>query len=80
MEKLKKDINQEQLLIFCKNIKNLRKREKLTQREMSDILGIGLKSLEKLEKGLIPARLSIETLFKASIYFKYAVKDLFSDI
>lgn len=63
--------------IFGKNIVYLRKSNNLSKRKMAEILGIGVKSLEKLENEILPPRLSAEIVF--NIYDKFGVlpKDQF---
>lgn len=53
---------------FCKNVKLLREREGLTKKEMAKICGIGIASLEKLERGIMPKRLSVGILFALAQY------------
>ena len=48
--------------LFCHNIHSLRKYCKLSQKEMAGQLHIGIKSLRKLENGVIPPRLDIHIL------------------
>ncbi len=49
--------------IFSKNIKYLRKSRGITQKEMAKLLGIGAKSLSRLEKGELPSHLMVGVLF-----------------
>ena len=49
--------NKEELQIFCKNLKYLRKKYKLSQKEMAKICGVGVLSIRKLENGIIPKHL-----------------------
>lgn len=49
--------------ILSKNVKYLRKSRGITQKEMAKILGIGVGSLSKLEKGKLPPRLCVDVLF-----------------
>ena len=46
------------------NILYLRKSNNISKKEMAEILGIGISSLSKIEKGILPPRLSVEILFK----------------
>lgn len=58
--------------IFCENIKKLRKKNGLSQKEMAQKLDISVKSLSTLEKGAIPSRLSVSIVFK--IYKIFGIK------
>lgn len=66
--------------IFGKNIAYLRKSSGLSKSKMAKILGIGIKSLEKLESGIIPPRLSSRIIF--NIYYSFGVlpKDQFKPL
>lgn len=58
--------------IFCENIKKLRKKNGLSQKEMAQKLDISVKSLSTLEKGAIPSRLSVSIVIK--IYKIFGIK------
>ena len=66
-----------EIQVLCKNIYDLRKYYRLTQKEMAIKLGIGVGSLRMLEHGRIPERMTCDTIFKISIEFKIPVKALF---
>lgn len=55
--------NDKQLLNFCKNVKLLRERYGYSQTEMAKKMGIGVKSLRKIEDCEVPSRLSCMVLF-----------------
>ncbi len=55
--------------IFCENIRRLRKQYALSKKEMAKRLGIGMRSLEKIERGDIPVRLGCQIIFNASRCF-----------
>ena len=57
--------------IFCDNIRYLRKSINLSKKEMANLLGIGLHSLNLLEKGMIPPRLSVQILY--NIYHQFGL-------
>ncbi len=64
-------------LIFCANVKELRKKNNLSKREMAKRLGIGVKSLTLIENGIIPPRLNCEILFYIRKSFGVKPSDLF---
>ncbi len=68
--------NHEQLLILCDNIRLLRERAGLSQREMAKRLGVSIRSISMLEKGSVPKRLSCEILFKLHLKFGINPTDL----
>ena len=61
--------NNEVIKYLSYNISYLRKSNNITKREMAKILSIGIKSLNKIEQGIIPPRLSVEVLFRIRDYF-----------
>lgn len=68
------------VLIFCENIRFLRKQNNLSQAEMAELLGIGIKSLRSLEKDRIPSRLSCDILFRIYTAFGVYPGDIFSPL
>ncbi len=65
-----KEINEQQLQIFSKNIKLLRKKIPLNQSQMAELLNISVYSLRKLEKGIVPKKLSVEVVLNIIAIFK----------
>ncbi len=63
------------LEILSHNILYLRKKHNLTKKEMSLILGVGIKTLNELEQGLLPPRLSVSVLFKIKDSFGVSLKN-----
>lgn len=66
--------------IFCENVKRLRQKEKLSKREMSKILGIGVKTLTAIESGIIPPRMGCTMLLKIHKSFGIRPEDMFADL
>ncbi len=60
---------------FIHNIIWLRKQHGLSKKEMAKILGIGMKSMEKIEKGEIPPRLGINAMVNILNAFGVALQD-----
>ena len=69
---------QEEMAVFCANVKGLREREGLTRKEMSARLGIGVRTLARLERGEIPPRLSVAVVCRISRVFGIHPKELFT--
>lgn len=69
---------QDEMGIFCANVKRLRVRDNLTLREMADRLHISLKTLTRLERGEIPPRLSVAVVCRISREFGVHPKELFT--
>ena len=67
-----------EFLIFCKNIRTLRGRQDLTEREMAKILHVSVKTLSMLENGVFPTHTSANIIFRLSRAFQISPKDLFS--
>ena len=64
---------------LSKNIKEIRKANGLTQKEMAKRLGIGVSSLSKLENGILPPRLTVDVLFIIERNFHIKVHRLFGE-
>lgn len=71
-------INNDAIKIFSQNVMYLRKSHNITKKEMAKILGIGINSLNKLEQGILPPRLSVKILFRAKNYFGISLSDQLS--
>ena len=59
------------MLVFCENVRLLRKREGLTQKEMAERLKVSVRSISMIENGIVPKRLSCDILFK--IHFEFGI-------
>lgn len=57
------DMNNNEFKIFCKKISELRKENKLCKSNMAKKLHISIKTLDKIEMGVMPAKLNTEILF-----------------
>ena len=67
--------------IICKNLRYLRKRNGLTQKQMADILGVGIGSIREMEKGRIPRCFRVGALRRLCEYFQISGDDIvFKDI
>ena len=51
------------------NIKWIRKQNRISKKKMSEILGISLCQLNKIENGILPERLQAEIVFRIWHYF-----------
>lgn len=71
---------QKESVVFCQNIKKLREAEKLSKKDMSKRLGIGVKSLTMLENGIIPKRLTCKIVFKIQDEFNIHPKNMFKPL
>lgn len=60
------------------NILWLRRHYGISKKKMASLLGIGLWSLNKIERGELPQRLSIEVLFTIRNQFGVLPSELFS--
>ena len=73
-----KNIIDNELSVFCENIKTLRKREGLSKKEMAKKLGIGVKNLTLLESGVVSKRLGAHILINIRKFFHISPHDMFS--
>ncbi len=67
---MRKETDRE-LEIFMKNVSLLRKNNGLTKKEMAKIIGISTATLNKIEGGDFPPRLSANVLIR--IYHKFGI-------
>lgn len=63
--------------IWMKNVCFLRKITGLSKRKMATIMGIGVASLHKIERGEMPKRLTVEVIFQIEKEFGIPPKDQF---
>ena len=57
--------------IFMQNVTWIRKKNGLSKKEMAEILGISVFSLNKIENGILPPKASVEIIFR--IYDRFGV-------
>lgn len=62
--------------IFLLNVTYLRKRHGLSKRKMAKIMGIGIASLNKMERGDFPPRLKINAILDVCRYFHIKPADI----
>lgn len=62
---------------FCENIKRIRSTNKLSKKEMAKYCGISINSLNKIEQGILPPKLSYKMVFYIHKNFGIKPKDLF---
>ena len=67
------------LEMFSHNITLLRAHYGYSQKYMAQLLGIGVGSLRKIEKGIIPPRLKVDVVFAVQNHFLICPNALFSD-
>lgn len=56
------------------NIYYLRSENNFSKKKMAEILKIGVNTLSKIEKGILPPRLSVDVLFRLKDYFGISLK------
>ncbi len=62
--------------ILSHNIKWLRKHHGISKKRMAQIMGIGIGSLNQLERGSVPQRLTVTVLFAIEDHFGIAPPEL----
>lgn len=63
---------------FAGQVKRIRKESGVSQKEMAVLLGIGIPTLSKIERGVLPPRLSCSVIFRIQQQFGIHPKDLFA--
>ncbi len=66
---MRTEIVKQEIENFAHNVRFLREKHNLSKTEMADILGISFNSLNKIETGQIPKRLSVGVVFRIEQYF-----------
>lgn len=66
------------LMLLLRNITGLRKHYGCSKKQMAHLLGIGIGTLNKIEAGIIPPRLTVEIVFIISREFHIEPSVLFS--
>lgn len=68
---------EKEIKAFLYNVQQIRKRNRISKKRMAEILGIGRGSLTKIEKGILPPRLSVEVVFRIQQYFGISAAEQF---
>ena len=63
---------------FCQNMKYLRQKKSLSQKEMAKILNISVKTLAKIESGILPPRLNANIIGAIRVTFNVPPTVIFS--
>ena len=63
--------------IFAKNLKYIRLKNKLSKKAMAQKLGIGIKTLNALESGVLPPRFGANTVFIMQRKFGFSPSQMF---
>ena len=64
------------LLLLCENIKLLRAKNNLSKKEMAQKSGISIKSITKIESGVLPRSVNAITLYKIHKVFNIPIETL----
>ena len=64
---------------FAHNVKFLREKHNISKTKMAQMLGVSFKSLNKIENGQIPKRLSVGIVFRIEQYFGVKCHLLFKE-
>ena len=62
---------------FANNISYLRKHYGISKKRMSELLGISTATLNKIENGILPKRLSVEILYNIECNFRISPGEIF---
>ena len=65
--------------VFAHNVIWLRNQNKLSKIKMASIMGVCVESLNKIEKGILPPRMSVEVVFRISKAFGIYPHELFRE-
>jgi len=76
---IRKNINDD-INNFINNIAYLRKKSGLSKKEMATVLNISIYALNKIERGELPEKLSVEIVFNLQKHFKISPEKQFKKI
>lgn len=62
---------------FCDNVRRLRREAGLSQKEMAQVMGVGIYSLRKIEAGCLPPMMGIDAIFRLHSRFSIPLHLLF---
>jgi len=65
---------------FCRNVRTLRKKYGLTQKQMAEIMNTSVYSVRLLEQGKLPLHLPYTVLYGLADYFKLPADIFFLEI
>lgn len=65
----------DELKIFVHNVVWLRKHSGFSKRVMADIIGVSIKTLNKIENGEVPPNLNVRILFNIQEFFDISPQD-----
>ena len=71
------DLISKELRSFMENLVWLRRQQGFSKVRMAKLLGIGTKTINRIESGEFPSGLSVKVILRASRVFHIAAKDLF---
>lgn len=63
--------------IFCINVTWLRKHHNLTYRQMSNLIAISVRSLKRMERGVLPPTVDVASLYYIYKHFGIPPNQLF---
>ena len=61
--------NDHMVTLLCKNIRYLRKKNHLTQKEMAEIVGTSISSIRRIEQGTNIPRIHSGMLYRLCVHF-----------
>ena len=68
---------QEEVQNFLRNVAWLRKHHGLSQKEMAVLLGVGVGTIRKMERGVLPPRLMADVVWRIRDSFHVPPRELF---
>ena len=70
--------SEEEILAY--NLRWLRKQHGLSKQQMAAIMGIGIRSLNQLEQGIIPPRLKVSVFFSLYERFHFTPSQMLTQV
>ena len=75
---MRKTVETEELRCFLDNLTALRRKYGISKKKMAELLGVCVATINKIERGEFPSRVSCDVIFRAMEVFRIAPSKLFT--
>ena len=69
--------NNYEVAIFCSKVRNIRQENKISKKEMAEIMGVSVYILTKIESGVLPDSVDVSALLKLRDRFGIKLSAMF---
>ena len=75
---MRKTVETEELRCFLDNLTALRRKYGISKKKMAELSGVCVATINKIERGEFPSRVSCDVIFRAMEVFRIAPSKLFT--